>query len=254
MHENTVKKNLQSGRTVFGCFSRYANADLTEALCLQGFDFVVLDGEHGTVEPGDCQDMTRAAELRRVTPIVRVPNNHLPAIPRYLDTGVQGVLVPMVNSPAQAEAVVQLAKYPPREQRGLASCRAADFGQGPPLDQYVKFANEQTLIIVQCETTTAVEALPDIVKVDGVDVVFVGPTDLSQSLGRTAQVQHAEVQDTIQRIADIVTASEKVFGLMVGDIEEARSWQRRGARFISVNFESRLSAGCRPFLEAVRTD
>lgn len=251
MQENELKRKLKEGQTVYGCFLRYADADMTEFLSLQGFDFLVFDAEHGVIEPRDCQQMVRSAELHGVTPIIRPPMNNPRTILRYMDTGAQGVLVPMVNSASEAEQVVQGTKYLPRGSRGLANSRAADYGQRMPLDQYTRFANEQTLVVVQVETAAAVEALPEIVKVDGVDVIFVGPADLSQSLGVTGQVQHPKMQQAMDRITEVVAGSSKTLGLMVTSAEAATQWSQRGAGFISVPCEVLVKAGCQGYLDSV---
>ena len=252
MRDNLLKQKLNAGQTVFGCFLRFADAEVAEFLSLQGFDFLVLDAEHGVMEPRDCQHMARAADLHDVTPLVRVPTNNPTHLLRYLDTGAHGAHVPMVNSAEQAEAAVQAIKYQPRGRRGLAGARAADYGQRLPLDEYTRFANEQTLVTVQIETIAAVEALPEIVKVDGVDVIFVGPTDLSNSLGVTGQSQHPKMKQTLDRIVELVVESDKTLAIMVPGAEAARTWVQRGARYITVTCEAMLAAACRPYLASVR--
>ena len=129
MRENKTKAKLLAGETVLGCFLRYPDPSLAEFVALMGWDFLMFDGEHGVMEPADCENLVRAAELRDVTPIARVPTNQPHVILRMLDTGVGGIHVPWVNSGAEAEAAVQAIKYGPRGMRGLAGVRAADVGQ-----------------------------------------------------------------------------------------------------------------------------
>ena len=252
MQENQTKNKLKAGETVFGCFVRYTDASLVEFLTWMGFDFLVFDAEHGAVDSHHCQEMVRAAELRGVTPIIRATTNQRHIILRYLDTGAQGVHVPMIDSAQDAEAAVRAIKYQPRGERGLAFARAADFGQGLPIDQYAKFANEQTLCVAQIETVAAVDALPEIVKVDGVDVIFVGPTDLSNSLGVPGQMQHPKMLKTLDRIVRIVAGSDKALATMVANAEAARQWVKRGAQYITVGCESMLKQGCAAYLESAR--
>jgi len=252
LRTNVTKAKLKAGETVLGCFVRYPDASLVEVLGYQGWDFLVFDGEHGTIEPRDCENMVRAAELRGVTPIVRVTTNLPPIILRYMDTGAQGLHVPWVNSGVEAEAVVRAVKYHPRGIRGLAGVRAADYAQAIPFSEYVRKANAETLITIHIETAEAVERLPEIVAVDGVDVVFIGPTDLSHSFGVPGQPQHPAVQAAMQRIVDIVTQSNAALGIMVANARAAQQWRERGARYIATGLEALLSPAAREYLSAAR--
>ncbi len=252
LQHNSAKAKLRNGEAVYGCFVRYTNAALVEVLGYCGWDFIVFDGEHGLIEPADCEQMVRAAELQGVTPIVRVPVNQQHVILRFLDTGAQGVHVPMVRSAADAESVVRSVKYQPRGGRGLAAVRAADYAQKAPFRQYVAEANNETLVSVHIETEDALDNLPDIVGVDGVDVIFVGPTDLSNSLGLPGDVQNPRVQSALQRCVDAVAGSGKALGIMVPNAAAACQWKSRGAKYIATSLESVLNPACRSYLKAVR--
>ena len=250
MRHNSTKEKLQNGETVYGCFMRYPNAALAEVLGYCGWDFIVFDGEHGTIEPADCEGMVRAAELQGVTPIVRVPVNQPHVILRFLDTGAQGLHVPMVRSAADAERVVQSAKYQPRGSRGLAAVRSADYAQRVPFGQYVREANAETLVCVHIETEDSVEQLAEIVKIDGLDVIFIGPTDLSNSLGFPGDIQHPKVQLALQRCVETVRGSGPALGIMVPNADAARQWKKLGARYIAVALEAVLNPACRTYLKA----
>lgn len=252
MRHNTAKEKLKRGETVYGCFVRYPNATLIEVLGYCGWDFIVFDGEHGTIEPADCEQMVRAAELQGVTPIIRVPVNQPHVILRFLDTGAQGLHVPMVRSAADAEAVVRSVKYQPRGARGLAAIRAADYAQRIPFGEYVAQANAETLVAVHIETEDGVDRLPEIIKVDGVDVIFLGPTDLSNSLGFPGELQHPRVQATFQRLVDAVAGSKAALGIMVQNADAARQWRQRGARYIAIGLEGVLNPACRNYLKQAR--
>ena len=252
MRHNKTKERLKAGETVFGCFVRYPNASLIEVMGYQPWDFLVFDGEHGTLEPQDCEHMVRAAELQGVTPIVRVTTNQPHIILRLMDTGAQGLHVPWVNTAEEAEAVVRSVKYYPRGIRGLASVRAADYGQRSTFGEYVQTANQESLVVIHIETIEAVERLPEIVKIDGLDVIFIGPTDLSHSLGVPGQPQHPDVQAAINRIVETVKGTDKALGIMVGNAQAAQQWRERGARYITVMLESLLSPAARDYLEKSR--
>lgn len=252
MRKNKTKELLKSGETVYGCFVRYPNASLIEVLGYQPWNFLVFDAEHGTIQPQDCENMVRAAELQDVTPIVRVTTNQPHIILRLMDTGAQGLHVPWVNSAAEAEAVVRSVKYHPRGIRGLAAVRAADYGLKGSFADYVQTANQESLVVIHIETIEAVEQLPEIVKIEGLDVIFIGPTDLSHSLGVPGQPQHPSVQAAIDRIAETVTKSGIALGIMVGNAEAAQRWRECGARYIAIGFESLLAPAARGYLEKAR--
>lgn len=252
MRPNTTKAKLKAGETVYGCFVRYPDASLIELLGYQGWDFLVFDAEHGVIEPRDCEHMVRAAELRNITPIVRATTNSPPVILRYMDTGPHGLHVPWVNSGPEAEAVVRSVKYHPRGIRGLAGVRAADYGQTAPLGEYVQQANAETLVVIHIETIEAVERLPEIVAVDGLDVIFIGPTDLSHSLGVPGDSQHPKVQAAIQRIVDTVAETNLALGIMVFSAQAAQQWRQRGARYITIGLETLLVPAVRSYLQSAR--
>lgn len=253
MRPNKTKAALKDGQTVLGCFLRYPSASLVEVLTYQAWDFIVFDAEHGTIQPEDCENMVRAAELQGVTPIVRVTTNQAPVILRYMDSGAQGLHVPWVNSAAEAEAVVQSVKYYPRGVRGLAGVRAADYALRGSFGDYVRFANQESLVVIHIETAEAVEQLPEIVKVDGLDVIFIGPTDLSHSFGVPGEPQHPTVQAAIDRIVEIVGKSGLALGIMVGNAPAAQQWRERGARYITIGFESILMPAVKAYLEKARS-
>jgi 4-hydroxy-2-oxoheptanedioate aldolase len=249
---NTTKAKLKAGETVYGCFVRYPSATLVEVMAYQPLDFIVFDGEHGNIEPADCENMVRAAELRGVTPLIRVTTNQPHIILRYMDTGAQGLHVPWINTGEEAEAVMRSVKYGPRGIRGLAGTRAVDFAQTVPFGEAVQKVNAESLVAIHIETIQAVDALPDILAVEGIDVIFIGPTDLSHSLGVPGNVGHPSVQQAIDRIVDAVNGSNAALGIMVGNSKAAREWKDRGARYITVTFESMFVPTLRDYLTAVR--
>jgi 4-hydroxy-2-oxoheptanedioate aldolase len=253
LQTNLTKAKLKAGETVFGCFVRYPDASLIEMLGYQGWDFIVFDAEHGTIEPRDCEHMVRAAELRGITPIIRVTTNQPPVILRYMDTGAQGLQVPLVNSAAEAEAAVRAVKYNPHGARGLAGVRAANFGQTNSFAEYIEQANLETLVTVQVESSTAVDQLSEIVAVDGLDVIFVGPTDLSHSLGVPGQPDHPTMLKAKDQIVEVVTQSNIALGMMVGNAQAAHYWRERGVRYITITLETLLSSAMRNYLSAVKT-
>ena len=252
MRTNRTKAKLKAGEAVFGAFMRFTEPTLIDFLGYQPWDFMVFDGEHGTLEPRDCENLVRAAELHDITPLVRVTTNLPPIILRFMDTGAQGLQIPWVNTATEADLAVRAVKYHPRGVRGLAGVRAADFLQRSSLGEYVEQANRETLVIIQVETAEAVENLHEIVAVDGVDVIFIGPSDLSHSLGLPGEMTHPRVQEAFQQIIDIVNASDVALGTLVRDVESAREWLAKGAQYLAISPEPLLVRATRDFLEAVR--
>ena len=252
MIRNEIRAKLQAGKTVFGCFTRYRDAAFVEYTAMQGWDFLVFDGEHGTLEPRDIEDLCRAAEVRGVTPIARVTTNQPHIILRYLDTGIHGIHVPWVNTPEEVERAVAATKYQPRGQRGLAGSRASDWGMSEPISDYTQRANQETMVVIHIETAEAVEAVERYVEVDGVDVLFIGPTDLSHSLGHPGNLTHPDVVAAIERVREVVVPSDKTFGIFAGTAETATHWQERGARYFATTPDRFLKEGMQRYLEAAR--
>ncbi len=252
MLTNTTKAKLATGEPVFGCFVRYAEPSLAEYVAMLGWDFLVFDGEHGMLQPGDLEDLCRALELRGVTPIARVTTNQPHIILRFLDSGAHGVHVPWVNTPQAVEQAVRSVKYAPRGERGLAGTRASEWGLREPLHAYVERANRETMVIVHIETREAVDAIEDYVAIDGVDVLFLGPTDLSQSMGHPGRTDHPDVVAAMERVAEVVVPSDKVLGIYAGTAAMTEAWLERGARYFTTGLEIFLKDGMTAHLERVR--
>ena len=249
---NATKAKLAAGQPVFGCFVRYAEPSLAEYVAMLGWDFLVFDGEHGMLQPGDVEDLCRALELRDVTPIARVTTNQPHIILRFLDSGIHGVHVPWVNTPSAVEQAVRSVKYGPRGERGLAGTRASEWGLREPLDAYVERANRETMVIVHIETHEAVDAIEEYVAIDGVDVLFLGPTDLSQSMGHPGRTDHPDVVAAMERVAEVVAPSDKVLGIYAGTAAMTEAWLARGARYFTTGLEMFLRDGMTAHLERVR--
>lgn len=252
MNPNKTKARLGAGEPVFGVFVPFYSPTVVELLGIGGFDFVIIDCEHGPMVPETAEHMVRAAEFSGATPIIRVAQNVQQVILRYLDIGAQGVHIPMVNTKADAEAVVSSVKYPPQGRRGLAGVRAANYGAKEPLAEYVMAANEETMVVCHLETTQAVENLREIVAVEGLDVVFIGPTDLSTSMGYPGQATHPAVHEVITRAIDTITGAGKTAGIMARDVPSAKQYLEMGARYITMGANYMILKAAREFTQKVR--
>jgi 4-hydroxy-2-oxoheptanedioate aldolase len=253
MLENTTRAKLAAGDAVFGCFLRYREPSFAEIIALQGWDFIIFDAEHGTLEARDIEQLCRAVEYRGVTPIARVTTNQAHVILRFLDTGIHGVHVPWVNTPEGVEQAVRSVKYWPRGERGLAGSRASDWGNYESLAAYTERANRETMVIVHIETRQAVDAIDEYIAVDGVDVLFIGPTDLSHSLGHPGDAAHPEVVAAMDHVAEAVVASDKTLGIFAGTADVAARWMDKGARYFATNPEGFMNRGMQDYLTQVRS-
>jgi 4-hydroxy-2-oxoheptanedioate aldolase len=247
MIANTTKTKLNAGSSVYGAFVRYHDATLAEFIALAGWDFLVFDAEHSTLQPADVADLARAAELRGVTPLARVTTNEPSTILRFLDAGAHGVHVPWVNTAAEAEQVVRSVKYGPRGVRGLAGNRGADWLANA---ETAAAANRETLVVVQIETAHAVERIDEFITIQDIDVLFLGPSDLSHSLGFPGEPGHPTVRAAMEQVAAAVAGSSKTLGVFVGSPEGVADWQSLGARYFATGIEGLLRPAMREFLQA----
>ncbi len=252
MIENTTKAKLAAGETVLGCFVKYADPSFAEYVAMQGWDFLLWDAEHGTLEPRDVEGLCLAAERRGVTPLTRVTTNEPHIILRFMDAGSHGAQVPWVNTVEGVEQAVQAVKYWPRGNRGLAGTRAAEWGLTEPLGAYTERANRETMVIIHIETAQAADAVDEYVAVDDVDVLFIGPTDLSHSLGHPGEIDHPEVVAAMDRVVAAVVPSEKALGIYAGSVESAATWIGKGARYIATGAEGFMQRGMQGYLSTLR--
>ena len=249
---NELKRRLRNGEAVVGSFCNLPSPEAVELLGWAGLDFVIIDAEHGPQGPETVANMVRAAEASGTTPLVRVATNEPQNILRYLDTGAQGLQMPMVNGPDDAQRAVASALYPPQGRRGLAGVRAATFGLSESVADYAATANDEMLVIVQIETVEALGNLDSILSVDGIDIVFFGATDLSSSMGIPGQTRDARVVNAINDAGQKVIQSGRVAGTIVGTAEQAVEWQGRGFRYIATNFAGLAGRAAQSFVEGVR--
>jgi 4-hydroxy-2-oxoheptanedioate aldolase len=225
---------------------------LVEMAGLVGFDFVIVDAEHSAASVETVEHMIRAADSRGTGTVVRVALNLPQNILRYLDTGAQGVILPQVESAEAARAAVNAVKYPPVGRRGSGYVRASDYGITTPLAEYTRLANEETLLAVQVETAEGTRNLERILEVDGIDVIFFGPGDLSVSLGYSSTT-HPELIDKIMGMAQQVIAAGKIAGTTAHTPEAHKRWSDAGFRFLATVFSLQYVPAVRAFVAATKT-
>jgi 4-hydroxy-2-oxoheptanedioate aldolase len=252
MRKNLTKEKIQAGETAYGVFVNVSNPSIVEIIGHLGFDFALIDAEHGPMGLESCEEMIRAADAANTTPLVRIAMNIQQNILRFLDMGALGVQLPLLNNKADVENVVRSVKYRPEGRRGLAGVRANSWGLAGPLGDYVQEANRQTLVIVQIETMEAVENLQEILTVPNVDVVFIGPNDLSQAMGYPGQTKHPEVQKMVERLAKEIHAAGKATGTVAYDAETLKLRKEQGFKFIVYNVVAMIVKSGREYLQLAR--
>ena len=239
---NRVKQTLAAGR-VATILAGTTEPNLIDQLGTLDVDGIWLEGEHGGVDYADLGNLTRACDLWGKTSVVRVMDNDYATIYRTLDRGAQGIVVPHVNTRAEAERVVEAGKFAPLGKRGMFTSR-----QGFGVPDYLKTANDQSLLMVLIEDIAAVKALDEILAVDHIDVFFVAPSDLATSMGHIGDMGHALVQQTIDgAIAKIVKAG-RTAGTLVTAANVER-YTRLGVRCLMAPFFPWIQAGAKDLMD-----
>lgn len=201
--KNLLKSKILRGEKVIGTFFELGSNTAVECLGISGLDFLIIDTEHGPFETESSMDFIRAAELRNITPFVRIKEISRSSVLKNLDVGAKGLIVPCVETIEQVEKLVEWAKYHPTGNRGFFMARPAGYGHddfAKNVDEYFETCNNETLLIPQCETMGCLENIESIVNIKGVDGIFIGPYDLSISMGKPAQFDDPEFIDAIARI------------------------------------------------------
>nr|WP_295974581.1 aldolase/citrate lyase family protein [uncultured Bacillus sp.] len=207
MRKNMLKEKLNQNQRVFGTWIMTNSLDNAEILGHTGADFIMIDAEHGSMDIETAGRMVSIIRGTQATPLIRVAENEKSWVKRGLDTGAEGVMIPMINSKEEAERAVSYAKYPPVGIRGTGAGRAVLFGAAAEeFEDYYAQANNEVLVILQIEHYQAVENIEEILSVPGIDIAFVGPYDLSSSMGLQGQPNHPDVQESCRKV---IAACEK---------------------------------------------
>lgn len=211
---NTVKEKLAAGERVFGCFDPLSSPEVVEIIALAGFDFVLLDNEHGPLTAETAYRLILAAEARGIEPFARVGVRDKQEVLKFLDAGATGIMTPQVNNATEAAAAIAGTKFFTEGNRGLAGMRTFDFGMNGSLDAFVAPLNDRVLNMIQFEHVDTLEHLDEMLALPGLDVLFIGPSDLAQSLGLPGQPNHPNVTE----VADQVIARCKAAGVKTGTV------------------------------------
>ena len=211
--KNEFIVKMQQGRRCVGTFSHISSETAIEGLAYAGMDFVIIDGEHGTVGPETVQKLVRAANLHKMTPFVRTRDCSRGSVLSMLEAGAQGLVVPQINTADEVRSLVQNARYYPEGSRGVflggnGGYGFAEFAE-KGLQNYFDVCNRETLLFPQCETRGCLESIEDIAAIKGVDGIFIGPYDLSVALGIPGQFDRPEFAAAVERIKAAVKAAGK---------------------------------------------
>ena len=252
MRENQLKRKLQRGEVVLGPFMNCAYPAFIEICGHAGFDYAIIDMEHGPLNTLVAEDLCRAADGVGLAPIVRVRKNDAPQIQRALDIGSAGVQVPQIETKEDAEATVRGAKYRPHGSRGLSFYTRAGVytAEGTQITDKM---NEESMIVVHVEGVRGAENLEEIVGVAHIDVIFLGPYDLSQSLGIPGQVRDPRVMDLMTKCVGTIRKSGKAVGTFADNPEIAKGWIDAGAQYISLGVDVGIFLhACQALVKGVR--
>ena len=231
--ENLLKKKIAAGEKTLGTFFESGSTTCAELLALGGFDYIIIDTEHGPFEPESVGEFACAAKRRGMTPLVRAKDSSRAAILKTLDVGGMGIIIPNVRSVEEAEQIVRYGKYFPVGERGVAFARGCGFGfeKEQTMQEYFDECNAETMLIPQCETIGCLENIETVVGLPGIDGIFVGPYDLSTAMGIPGQFEDPDFTKALERILRACKAAKKPVFIYASD-------NARMNRFFSMGFDS----------------
>jgi 4-hydroxy-2-oxoheptanedioate aldolase len=230
----SLRDRVRAKEPLLGCFVTWPSAGVVELAAMGGFDFVVLDCEHGFFSIESVEKMVRAADTAGIPAIVRAPSASSDQVGRYLDAGAAGTLFPRIDGAGGARGAIANVKFAPEGHRGLGGVRANSYG-GAPLDRFVTEQNAQTLVAVQIETPGALAELEAIAALPGADVLFVGPNDLSQALGIPGSYEDPRFREAVAGVAAAAARSGRTAGIMLRSREQIPALAALGYRFFTTS-------------------
>jgi 4-hydroxy-2-oxoheptanedioate aldolase len=249
MRENALKSKLSRGEAVYGMLTPVYDPAVVEIVGHLGFDLYMLDCEHGAGGPLQAEGVVRACETVGMTPLVRVRSTDPKLILQFMDPGMRGVMMPGVTNADDVKRLVEAVKYPPLGRRGIAPVRANDYLLGGTSQaDYLRAANEQTMVLPQIELVEAVSNLDSLLQVEGVDGFIVGPRDLSLSMGFRDGPAHAEVRAVMDEVFAAVRGAGLVVGTTAATGQDAEGLVSRGAQIILGSVNGLLKLGAEAFL------
>ena len=231
---NNFAKRLRSGEILIGTLVSLPSAEICELLASIGYDWLFIDAEHGAFNPQQAQAMLQAAAP---TPcLIRVPSDETIWLKKALDIGAAGVIVPQVHTADQAREIISHCKYTPDGKRGIGIGRAHKYGID--FDRYIKYANQETAVVLQAESSEAVDNINDIVKLKGIDAILIGPYDLSASLGKPGEIDHPIVQAAINKIIKTCQNAKLAMGFFGVTPESVLPYKQKGFALLTIGMDT----------------
>lgn len=234
---NILKEKLKENKSIIGPFMKLPSPAVVEIIGTAGFDYAIIDCEHGPLDMLKAEEMIRSAHLSNLGAVIRVSENNPVLISRALDIGADAVQIPQISCKEEAVEAVKAAKFQPLGERGVCRyVRAAGYSSVVK-SEYFSSANEDTMVILQVEGLEGINNIDDILEVEGVDIIFIGPYDLSQSLGCTGDVENPLVVNKMKEVVEKAKAKNKIIGTFVDDIKTAHKYTKEGLQYISYSVD-----------------
>jgi 2-keto-3-deoxy-L-rhamnonate aldolase RhmA len=241
MKINSTRTRLRNGETCIGTMVREIRSpQIMQLLAASGWDFAIVDTEHGPMDMQTLADFASVSQGQEMTLIARIPDNLYHLMARPLDLGVEGVLCPRVDTREEAEQIVMSVKYAPLGDRGVSVCGISTGYHPTSTKTYLEQANANTLIAIQVESTLSLENLDNLLSVPGIDAAFIGPEDLSQSMGIPGEVSHARMLAAYQHVIDAANRHGVAPGMHFRDLAMMKEWMKKGMRFVAYKTDFRL--------------
>lgn len=229
----SIKTRMLNGDSVFGTWCMLPSGSVIDVIARTGLDFIVIDLEHGAISWETAEEMVRASQLHGCQPIIRVGDGQENTILHALETDCRAVLVPHVSNRASAQNIANYSRYKPSGERGLSPytrCHGYDHAN---LETSLKTHSQETLVGVLVEGTEGIKNLPEIAKVEGIDLIYLGLYDISQSIGLAGQLEHPEVLRELQNCLSVIQSAEKLAGTFARDITACKEFRKMGFSFIA---------------------
>lgn len=255
---NKLKSTIENKQHAIGTFLGVANPSIVEILGYTGLDFIVIDTEHGPYDTMPMSDLIRAAESKGLSPIVRVADLTHKEIQRALDNGAEGIIIPCLRDVDSFRKAVDLTKFAPLGNRGFIKGRGSGFGNEPwasgTLTEYMQNSNEKVLLLPQCETKEALDNIEEIVQIEGIDGIFIGPFDLSISMGIPGQFDAPEFKEAVDRILSACRQAGKLCMMFTGSVEDARAYIDKGFDAVANSIDTIIFAEAyKTMVDAIRS-
>jgi len=244
MMQNRLKRKMLANEPTLGTFFHMGSANAAECLGCTGLDYIIIDLEHCMFSPETACDFMRAAELHGITALARVSDISRPSILRLLDIGAGGLIIPCVRTMDEIKRIVEYAKFAPVGMRGFSTSRRDTWGfsypTGVPIEENMRINNEETLVIPQCETVSCLEQIEEITAVDGIDGIFIGPFDLSISMGIPGQFDHPRFLEAIARILAACKQNNKFSIVFTANRDAIPGYFKQGFDSVTYNLDTAI--------------